>query len=44
MGHDKKVVGEGSITVTYVNEAGKFELITMPVAELKEKVRGSLGK
>ena len=44
MEHDKKVVGEGSITVTYVNEAGKFELITMPVSELKENVRESLGK
>ena len=44
MEHDKKVVGAGNITVTYVNEAGKFELVTMPVSELKEKVRGSLGK
>lgn len=44
MEHDKKVVGVGSITVTYVNVAGKFELVTMPVSELKENVRRSLGK
>ena len=44
MEHDKKVAGEGSITVTVVNEAGKFELITMPVSELKEMIREKLSK
>ena len=44
MEHDKKVAGEGSITVTVVNEAGCFELITMPVSELKEKIRENLSK
>ena len=44
MEHDTNVVEAGNITVTNVNEARKFELVTMPVSELKEKVRGSLGK
>ena len=43
MGHDKKLAGE-SITVTYVNEVGKFELVTLPVDEFAQKVREALGK
>ncbi len=44
MEHDKKVVGGGNITVTYVNDVGKFELVTLPIEKLKENVRESLTK
>ena len=43
IGHDKKLAGE-SITVTYVNEVGKFKLVTLPVDEFAQKVREALGK
>ena len=38
MGHDKKLAGD-SITVTYVNEVGKFELVSLPIDEFSRKVR-----
>lgn len=44
MEHDKKAFGDGSITVTLVNEVGKFELVTMSIASLKEKIMESLSK
>ena len=43
MRHDKKLSGE-NITVTYVNEVGKFELVKLPIDEFSKKVRGVLGK
>ena len=41
--HDKKLSGD-TITVVYAPKAGSFELRSMPVADLKETVRGFLGK
>ena len=38
MGHDKKLAGD-SITVTYVNEVGKFELVSLPIDEFSKRVR-----
>lgn len=39
MRHDKKMRSDGSITVTYVNEVGSYEMVTMPVSELEAKIR-----
>ncbi len=39
MRHDKKMKSDGSITVTYVNEVGSYEMVTMPVSELEAKIR-----
>ena len=41
--HDKKLSGD-TITVVYAPKAGSFELRSMPVADLKETVRGFLRK
>ncbi len=38
MSHDKKLSGS-DITVTYVKEAGSFELVRLPIEEFSEKVR-----
>lgn len=38
MAHDKKLDGK-DITVTFVSEIGKFELITMPFEKLAEQIR-----
>lgn len=42
MEHDKKVSSDGNITVTVVNEVGKYELTDMPLWELKEKIGENL--
>ncbi len=39
MRHDKKMKSDGSITVTYVNEVGSYDMVTMPVSELEAKIR-----
>ena len=44
MEHDKKAMSTGGITVTCVEEVGSFRLVTMPISELKEKVRENLSK
>ena len=41
--HDKKLSGD-TITVVYAPKVGRFELRSMPVADLKETVYGFLGK
>ena len=41
--HDKKLSGD-TITAVYAPTAGSFELLSMPVAELKQTVYGFLGK
>jgi 3-dehydroquinate synthase len=44
MEHDKKALGGGDITVTLVKDVGSFELVTMPIDKLKEKIMESFSK
>ena len=39
MSHDKKMNGDGRITVTTVNEVGRYQLLKMPISELEERIR-----